>query len=88
MADSGVVEGADVVVLAAPVFVDAAVGEHREVAADEAMNEVLCEGHAVGLPLLQADGGVFEEGAEKIEGRQPASGTLGHEVGCAGQGAA
>ena len=71
---SGSIEGADVVVLAAPVFVEAGVGEHREKLADETVDEVLDEGEGIALPLGYALGAVVEEGAEEVEGGVPPRG--------------
>jgi hypothetical protein len=65
--------------------IEAGVGEHREIAAHEAVHEILGEGHTVGLPLIEALGRVFEECAEEIEGRRSTSRAWGDKAGYAGE---
>ena len=74
------VEGANVMVLAAAVFVEAAVGEHGEETPNEAVDEVFCQSHAVLLPLFEPLGGVFVEGAKEVEGGWSSARTFGREV--------
>ena len=60
-----VFEGASVEVLAAPVFVEAAVGVLREEVPDQAMDEIADDGGDVGFPLFQLLGAVVVETAEE-----------------------
>src|SRR4029077_16064334 len=73
-------EVADVEVLAATIFVETVVGEHWELVADEAVDEVANDCFGVLLPLVQAILGVVEVGAEEVERRRSASNALRGEA--------
>jgi hypothetical protein len=74
-------EVADVKVLAASIFVEAVVSEHREFVSNETVNEVADDHFSVLFPLVEAVLGVVEVGAEEIQRRRSTSNAFTSEVG-------
>jgi hypothetical protein len=81
MTNLDVFEGADIVVRALAVLVEAVMGIHRVEVSDQAVQEILDNQEAVALPFSEALRGVVIVGAEEIEGGQAAPRTGGKEIG-------